>query len=78
MTCDTLREVKILSKFQVPSPYDLGVKVECILGGKGRVNQSMNHNSVCRTAPASPGLLKIQRQAIKKFSINKLFLLEGN
>ena len=57
MTSDTWREVKILSKFQVPSQYGLGVKVERIFGGKGRVNESMNYEVVCRTAPASPALL---------------------
>ena len=30
MTCDTLREVKLLSKFQVPRPNGLGVKVELL------------------------------------------------
>ena len=27
MTCDTRREIKILSKCQLPSPYDLKKKV---------------------------------------------------
>ena len=40
VTCDTWWEVKILLKFQVPSLYGLGVKVEWRLGGKGRVNES--------------------------------------
>ena len=57
VTCHTWRKVKILSKFQVLSPNGLGVKVELRLGGKGQVIYWMNHYGVCRTAPASLGLL---------------------
>ena len=38
VTCDTWWEVKILSKFQVPSPYDFGVKVEQRFVGKALVH----------------------------------------
>ena len=51
----------IVSKFQVPSFNGLGVMMFWRLVGKGSVNQWinewMNHDGVCRTAPATPGLL---------------------
>ena len=46
---DTWSEVNILSKFQVSSSYGLGVKVFWI-----------SEEGVCRTAPATPGLLNIE------------------
>ena len=36
--CDTYSDVNILSKFQVPSSYSLGVKVSWKFGGKGWVS----------------------------------------
>ena len=59
VTCDTWREVNILSKFQVPGSYGLEMKVSWGFGGKGSLNEWMNELindcGVCRT----PGLLNI-------------------
>ena len=61
MTYDTQCVMNIISKFQLPSPYGLGLRVF------GRyfdyrvtkvMNESMNDRGDCRTAPATPGLLK--------------------
>ena len=58
VTYDIWREVNILSKCQVPSSYGLGG-----LEGKDElvrwINELMHHKGVCRTASATPGLLKI-------------------
>ena len=43
VTCDMWWGMKILSKFKLPNFYDLGF---------------MNVKGFCRTAPATPGLLK--------------------
>ena len=56
-------ELNILSKFKLPSSFDLGVMMFWRLGGKGWLtdwlSQLMSNGGVCRTAPATPGLLKI-------------------
>ena len=46
--------MNILSKFQVPNSYGLGVKVSLRYFHNGWVTEW-----ICRTAPATPGLLKI-------------------
>ena len=53
-------------KFQLPSSYCLGLKVTWIYGGKGSLNdQLINDEGVCRTAPATPGLLDIAKSKKK-------------
>ena len=66
MTCDTWKvgEVDLLSKFQLPSFYGLGVKVFWRYVHKGSLTDwlnsfIMNDKGVCRTAPATQGLLNI-------------------
>ena len=49
--------VNILSKCQLPSSYGLGWMMFGILGGKGWITDFIDKESVCRTAPAIPGLL---------------------
>ena len=52
--------VNILSKFQLPSSYGLGLTVFWRYFGKRLtqwLNQSINYEAVYRTAPATPGLL---------------------
>ena len=74
MTCDTrnvtgdmwhltpdvghLVGVNILSKFQLPSSYGLGVMMFWRFGGKGSLTELMCNKSDCRTAPATPARLK--------------------
>ena len=54
-------DVNFLSKFWLPSSYGLGVKVLWRYFHKGSltdwVSYFMNDEGVCRTAPATPGLL---------------------
>ena len=57
LTSDNWRGVNILSKFQLPSSYGLGVLMFWRFGGKGRVTRLMNDKGVYRTAPTTPGLL---------------------
>ena len=61
MTCDMFGWVNILSKFQPPSSYCLWFMILLRSGGKGWLNElikeSINHEAVYRTAPATPGLL---------------------
>ena len=67
MTCDTwhvtfdmLWGVNILSKFQLPSSYRLWFMILWRFGGKvPLMSNLMSNRGVCRTAPATPGLLKI-------------------
>ena len=59
MACDMLWRVNILSKFQLPSSYGLWFNISWRLGGKGWRTDWLNHVGVCRTAPATPGLLII-------------------
>ena len=63
MTCDMLWGVNILSTFPLPSFYGLWFMIFWRLGGKGSrtdlINQLINDKGVCRTAPATPGLLNI-------------------
>ena len=65
MTCDRWGEVKLLSKCQLPSSYGLGVKVFWRYFLQ-RITDSdyklINHEGVCRTSPATPGLLNIYKQ----------------
>ena len=65
VTCDTwhvthntwhVGEMKLLWTFQVPSFNGLGVMMFRRLGGKG--------SGICRTAPATPGLLKLDGVAL--------------
>ena len=61
VTYDTWWGVNILSKFQLPSSYGLGVMIIRSFGGKGSLTESINEwindKGDCRTAPATPGLL---------------------
>ena len=77
VTCDTWQvthdmwgEVNLLSKFQLSSFYGLGVKVFWIYFNKWwrsqSVNKLINEKGVCRTAPATPGLLKRQQVCRKE------------
>ena len=50
MTCDML--------FRLPSSYALWFMISWRLGGKGSRSYQMNDGGDCRTAPATPGLLK--------------------
>ena len=60
VTCDMLWGVNILSKCQLPSSYSLGGKVIWQSEGKYQLfNELINYEAVCRTAPATPGLLNI-------------------
>ena len=49
--------VNIVSKFQVPSSNGLGVMMFWRYFHKGWLSQQMSNGAVCRTAPATPGLL---------------------
>ena len=51
------RSLKII----VPNSYGLGVKVFADIGTKGLPTDRLNHESVCRTALATPGLIKIDK-----------------
>ena len=61
---DTQGVVNIVSQFQVPSSYSLGVKVFWKFWGKGWVshlmNESISEQDVCRSATAKPGLIRIK------------------
>ena len=62
--------VNILSKFQLSSSNGLGFMMLWISGGKGSlthwinelIKELINDEAVCRTAPATPGLLKIRHK----------------
>ena len=53
--------VNILSKFQLPSSYGFGQTASWRFWTKGSPNKRMielmNQKAVCRTAPATPGML---------------------
>ena len=49
--------MNIVSKFQVPSSYGLGVKVSWRFWTKGSLNELISDGGDCRTASATPGLL---------------------
>ena len=70
VTCDMFGEVNILSKFQLPSSYRLWFMILWRSGGKGSptelINQLMSNKAVCRTAPATPGLLIMTRLFIEQ------------
>ena len=53
----TWKEVNILSTFQVPSSYGFGVNVFWRFGGKGSLSYLVNDKAICKTAPATPGML---------------------
>ena len=59
VTRDTWCGVNILSKFQFSSSNNLGLMMFWRSGGKGWMSDSVNYEAVCRTAPATPGLLII-------------------
>ena len=50
-------EVNLLSKFQLSTFYALGVNIFLEYVHKAWLNELMSHKGVCRTAPASRGLL---------------------
>ena len=56
---DMLWGVNILSKFQLPSSSGLWFRIFWRLGGKGWLSDWMSNEADCRTAPATPGLLKM-------------------
>ena len=49
--------MNILSKFQLSSSSGLGLTMFWIYFHKPSLNNWINHKAVCRTAPATPGLL---------------------
>ena len=49
--------VNILTKFQLSSSYGLGRTVSARFWTKGWPTHLINYGGVCRTAPATPGLL---------------------
>ena len=59
-----MTHVNILSKFQLSRSNGLGFMKLWISGGKGWLTQIINDEAVCRTAPATPGLLIISPQKI--------------
>ena len=56
---DTWLGVNIFSKFQLPSSYCLWFMILWRSGGKGSLSELISNEAVYRTAPATPGLLKI-------------------
>ena len=56
---DTFWGVNILSKFKLPSYSYLWFMILWRSVGKGSLNQSVNHEAIYWTAPATPDLLKI-------------------
>ena len=62
VTCDECWGLNILSKFQLPSSYGLG-ETEFWRYFNERItewlNQWISDKGVCRSAPATPGMLKI-------------------
>ena len=75
--CDMSWGVNILSKFQRPSSSGLWFMIFWRLGWKDWMTESMNqwinHEADCRTAPATPGLLIIDNSTF--LSINTLMKL---
>ena len=73
MTCNTWREVNILSKSQVPSFYR-ALKI-----WRKRLSQLINHKGVYRIAPATSGLLNITNHE-SPYSKSKMFvnMAKGN
>ena len=57
LKCDTWWGVNIVSEFHLPSCNGLGFMMFSRSGGKGSVTDPLNDGCVCRTAPATPGLL---------------------
>ena len=74
VTCDMLWQVNILSKFQLPSYSGLWFMIFRRLGGKGWLtdwmNEWINDEADCRTAPAIVGLLIKPVQSIKSKKTN--------
>ena len=56
--------MNILSKFQLFSSSGLGLTVLWIYFHKPSLNYWINHEAVYRTAPATPGLLKIKYKKV--------------
>ena len=69
LTHDTQRMVSIVSNSQVPSSNGLGEMMYQRLWGKGWITELVNDKGVCRTAPATLGLLNTYIWA-KLFSTN--------
>ena len=57
MTCGMLCGVSILSTFQLRSSYGLWFMIFWRFGGNGWLTDWLNNKGVCRTAPATLGLL---------------------
>ena len=70
MTCDMLLGVNIPSKFQLPSSYGLWFMIQDI----GWRTDWLNHKCVCRTAPATQGLLNIGIFMKQHFMLSSLAL----
>ena len=76
VTHDTWCGVTILSKFQLSSSNGLGVMMCWRSGGKGSLTQLINHEAVCRAAPATLGLLnRYLQMAHKEKNVMLLWLL---
>ena len=80
MTCDMWHgthdrwgEVNLLPKCQLPCFYGLGVKVFWRYFYKGWETQLTSDKGVCRTALATPGLLNIIPNRVRKSQISKHF-----
>ena len=56
---DTSQDMNIVSTFQVPSSNGLVFMVYWRFGGKGWLTRLIKYKGVCRTDPATPGLLII-------------------
>ena len=60
MTHDRWVEVNLISQFQLPNSYSLWIIMCWRFGGKEWLTTKLiNGKAVCRTAPATPGLLNI-------------------
>ena len=65
VTCDTHGVVDIVSKFQVPSSNCLEIMICWRLSREEKddsIDELINDKGVCRTAPATPGLLITQSE----------------
>ena len=67
--------VNILSKFQLPSSYGLWFMTSWRSRGKGWPTEWINDGGDCRTAPATPGLLKTLHYFCLWHTKGKVFLL---
>ena len=59
VTHDGWREVNLISKIQLPRSYSLGLKMFWRYFHNDLINELVNDKGVCRTVPATQGLVKI-------------------